>query len=114
MASVVAFLPSILKGLGFTSISAQVHSIPIYSTAFATTLIVAYLSERLRQRYFFALFGAVLNLIGLVILLVEPKSASFKYAGTFLLTAGCYIVMPILVVWNAINVGKGECLVWAE
>ncbi|EME81832.1 uncharacterized protein MYCFIDRAFT_32917, partial [Pseudocercospora fijiensis CIRAD86] len=107
VASVVAFLPSILNGLGFTSISAQVHSIPIYMTAFAMTLIVAYLSERLRQRYFFALFGAILNLIGLTIMIAQPGSASFKYAGTFLLTAGCYIAMPILVVWNAINVGKG-------
>ncbi|KXT04923.1 hypothetical protein AC578_3416 [Pseudocercospora eumusae] len=107
VSSVVAFLPSILKGLGFTSISAQVHSIPIYLTAFATTLIVAYLSERLRQRYFFALFGALLNLVGLAILLAAPQSANLKYAGTFLLTAGCYVAMPILVVWNAINVGKG-------
>ncbi|KXT08296.1 hypothetical protein AC579_6684 [Pseudocercospora musae] len=107
VASVVAFLPSILKGLGFTSVSAQVHSIPIYLTAFATTLIAAYLSERLRQRYLFALFGALLNLIGLAILLAAPKAANVKYTGTFLLTAGCYVAMPILVVWNAINVGKG-------
>lgn len=108
VASIAAFLPSILKGMGFTSVSAQVHSIPVYCTAFASTLLVAYLSERLRQRYLFALFGALLNLIGLAILVAQPESSSVRYASTFLLTAGCYIVMPIMVVWNAINVGEGR------
>ena len=108
VSSVVAFLPSILKGFGYTSTSAQWHSIPIYSVAFVLTLTCAYASERLHQRYLFAMSGALLNLIGLCILLGQPHAEGARYAGAFLLTAGCYIVMPIVVVWNAINVGPGE------
>ncbi|KAK4501270.1 hypothetical protein PRZ48_007077 [Zasmidium cellare] len=107
VSSIAAFLPSILKGLGYTSVSAQIHSIPVYCVAFAMTLICAYISERLRQRYFFALFGAVLNLTGLALQLAYPHSVNVRYMGTFFMTAGCYIVMPIMVVWNAINIGKG-------
>lgn len=108
VSSVVAFLPSILKGFGYTSTSAQWHSIPIYGVAFVLTLTCAYVSERLHQRYLFAMFGALLNLIGLSILLGQPDAEGARYAGAFLLTAGCYIVMPIVVVWNAINVGPGD------
>lgn len=105
--SVVAFLPSILKGLGYTSVQAQVHSIPIYCVAFLLTLSCAYAAERLKQRYFFALFGGLLNLTGLAIQLGNPADTRIRYMGTFFMASGCYIVMPILVVWNAINVGKG-------
>lgn len=107
VSSIAAFLPSILKGLGYTSVSAQIHSIPVYCTAFAMTLLCAYASESLGQRYFFALFGAILNLTGLVLQLACAHSVNIRYMGTFFMTAGCYIVMPIMVVWNAINVGKG-------
>ncbi|KAF2160669.1 hypothetical protein M409DRAFT_28809 [Zasmidium cellare ATCC 36951] len=107
VSSIAAFLPSILKGLGYTSVSAQIHSIPVYCTAFALTLLCAYTSERLHQRYIFALLGALLNLTGLVLQLAYPHAVHVRYMGTFFMTSGCYIVMPIMVVWNAINVGKG-------
>ena len=105
--SVVAFQPTVLKGLGYTSSSAQVHSIPIYVVAFVVSLSCAWLSERLGQRYFFVLFGCLLGIIGLSIELAQPKGANVRYAGMFFLTTGGYVVMPIMVVWLAINVGKG-------
>lgn len=114
VASIAAFLPSILKGLGYTSVSAQIHSIPVYCTAFAMTLIIAVISERLQQRYVFALFGTILNIVGLSILVAQPGSASVRYAATFFLTTGCYIAMPIIVVWNAINVGQGKYRPWVD
>lgn len=105
--SVVAFQPTVLRGLGYTSTQAQVHSIPIYIVAFVISLSCAWLSERLHQRYFFTLFGCFLGIIGLAIELAQPKAAGVRYAGMFFLTAGGYVVMPITVVWLAINVGKG-------
>ncbi|KAK5121976.1 hypothetical protein LTR85_004548 [Meristemomyces frigidus] len=105
--AVVAFQPTVLKGLGWTSTSAQVHSIPIYCVAFVASLSCAFLSEHLRQRYFFALFGATLTLVGLAIEIAQPHSDHVKYAGMFFITAGAYVTMPIMVVWTAINVGKG-------
>ncbi|CAK3836004.1 vitamin h [Lecanosticta acicola] len=106
-ASIVAFLPSILQGFGYTATSAQWHSIPVYAVAFILSLLCAYVSERLQQRYLFAMLGALLNLVGLAILLARPDSAAVRYAGAFFMTAGVYIAMPIVVVWNAINVRKG-------
>jgi hypothetical protein len=90
------FRPTILKGFGYIGRDAQVHTVPVYMTAFATTLICSYVSERLRQRYLLALFGASLNVVGLS-LLIAPTSLGVKYAATFFLTAGSYVAMPILV-----------------
>lgn len=108
ISSIVAFLPSILRGMGYTSVSAQVHTIPIYCVALALTLTCAWLAEKMQQRYLFALFGALLNLTGLSIQLAQPESVGVRYMGTFFMTAGCYVVMPIVVVWNAINVRRGH------
>lgn len=85
----------------------QVHSIPIYCVAFVASVSCAVLSDRLRQRYFFALLGALITLVGLAIEIAQPKAAGTRYAGMYFITAGTYITMPITVVWAAINVGKG-------
>ncbi|OJD35965.1 vitamin h [Diplodia corticola] len=106
-ASVVSFQPSILKGLGYTSTQAQIHSIPIYAASFAFSLTCAYLSERLGQRYLFGILGSLTSLAGLAVELAQPRDANIRYMGMFFVTAGPYLTMPITVVWCAINVGKG-------
>ncbi|EKG16496.1 Major facilitator superfamily [Macrophomina phaseolina MS6] len=106
-ASVVAFQPSILKGLGYTATQAQIHSIPIYAASFVFSLTCAYLSERLRQRYLFGMLGSIISVVGLAVQLAQPPSYKVRYMGMFFVTAGPYLTMPITVVWNAINVGKG-------
>lgn len=105
--SVVAFQPTVLNGLGYTASAAQVHSIPIYAVAWVFAMTSAYLSDRFRQRYIFALFGTALMTIGLAIEIAQPKASGARYTGMFFLASGTYIVMPITVVWLAINVGKG-------
>ncbi|GME44229.1 Major facilitator superfamily [Neofusicoccum parvum] len=106
-ASVVAFQPSILKGLGYTATQAQIHSIPIYAASFCFSLGCAWLSERLRRRYAFGALGCVVCGAGLAVELAQPRSPAVRYMGMFFVTAGPYLTMPVTVVWNAINVGKG-------
>lgn len=102
-----AFQPTVLKGLGYTSQAAQIHTIPIFLVAFFVTLACAYLSDRFEQRYLFGMLGAVVTTVGLGIEIGQPKAAGTRYLGMFFLTAGPYIMMPILVVWLAITVGRG-------
>jgi peptidoglycan/LPS O-acetylase OafA/YrhL len=45
--------------------------------------------------------------IGLIVEIAQPKAAGARYMGLFFMTAGAYLVMPLSVVWIAINVGKG-------
>lgn len=103
----VSFQPTVLKGLGYSATSAQVHSIPIYMTAWVLVLFSTWLSSRIQMRYPIALLGCLITTIGLAIEIAQPKQAGVKYLGLFFLTTGNYIVMPITVVWLAINVQKG-------
>lgn len=75
--------------------------------AVCISISAAYLSERLRQRYVFAMFGAALSIVANAIEIAQPKHVGVRYAGMFFLTAGPYTIMPILVVWLALNVSKG-------
>ncbi|OMP88056.1 putative transporter C11D3.18C [Diplodia seriata] len=106
-ASVVAFQPSILRGLGYTATQAQIHSIPIYAASFVFSLTCAYISERIQQRYVFGMLGSIICAAGLAVELAQPRAPNIRYMGMFFVTAGPYLTMPITVVWCAINLGKG-------
>lgn len=70
-------------------------------------MTAAILAERFQQRYVFGMIGMALTAIGLALQLAKPHNADIRYMGMFFLTTGPYIVMPITVVWLAINLGKG-------
>ncbi|CZR69302.1 related to putative tartrate transporter [Phialocephala subalpina] len=104
--SIVSFQPTILKGLGYSSAQAQVHTIPVYIVALILLNITSYLSGRLRHRYSFLVFAAILGIIGWSIELAVPiTSIGARYFGIFAITACALMQMPILVVWISNNMG---------
>lgn len=105
--SITSFQPTILKGIGYTATGAQVHTIPVYIVAAVFSISCAYTSEYLRQRYLFCIVGFASIIIGTSIEIAQPHAHGVRYMGLFFMTAGAYLVMPLSVVWIAINVGKG-------
>lgn len=104
--SVSFFTPTILSQLGWTAVRAQVLSIPIYVVAAVVSLISAFLSDRLRHRYGFAMLGICVATIGYVILLAQHTvSVSVRYFAVYLIVAGGYITQPLTLVWLANNMG---------
>ncbi|GMF69282.1 unnamed protein product [Aspergillus oryzae] len=99
--------PTILKDLGWTARSAQAHGIPIYAVAFVLTLSSAWLSDHLRHRFLFTLFGSVLIIIGWSVQLAHYLPAGVRYMGMFFVASGAFIMMSITVVWLCVNLGKG-------
>lgn len=94
------FIPTIIKELGFTSSAAQVRSIPIFVVAAVTALIASYLTDRLRHRFWFIIFGLVVASIGYILLLCgSTLSAGVKYFALFLIVPGGYIAQPIVLIW---------------
>ena len=106
LSSVTAFQPTVLAGIGYITIQAQLMTIPVYATAFVLTLVCAWMSERLRQRFCFVIVGSIVITIGLALQLGTSLSG-VRYLGMFFILSGSYIVMPVTVVWLAINMGKG-------
>ena len=100
------FTPTILSQLGWTAVRAQVLSIPIYIVAAVTCLVSAVLTDRLRHRYAFAMFGVVTASIGYIILLAQASvSVAVRYFAVYLIMAGGYITQPITLVWLSNNMG---------
>jgi MFS family permease len=105
--SLANFQPTILKGLGYTATQAQVHSIPVYLVGAVFSVIFAYMSERLQRRYLFYMLGWAVLAAGLVVEIVHPGSAKVRYMGMFFIACGCYLAMPISIVWVSVNCGSG-------
>lgn len=105
--SLVAFQPTILKDLGWTSTSAQWHTIPVYATSFVFTLSAAWLSDYLNHRYLFTVFGSIMIIIGWSIQLAHTSPPGVLYMAMFFVSLGAFINMSTLVVWLCTNMGKG-------
>lgn len=100
------FTPTILSQLGWTAVRAQVLSIPIYIVAAVTCLTTAFLTDRLRHRYAFALLGIVVSSAGYAILLAQHSvCVAARYLAVYLVMAGGYITQPITLVWLSNNMG---------
>ncbi|KAL8809274.1 MAG: hypothetical protein Q9200_003564 [Gallowayella weberi] len=100
------FTPTILKQLGWTSVKAQLYSIPPYAMAAVAVVIVAYASDRLRHRYTFIILGICINTIGYSILLAQTHVAvAVRYVAIYLWTVGGFIYQPLLLVWLQNNLG---------
>ncbi|TIA13193.1 MFS general substrate transporter [Aureobasidium pullulans] len=94
------FVPTIIRELGYTSASAQIRSIPIFIVAAMCSIASAYLTDRLRHRFGFCIFGLVVASVGYVILLAqEGLSVAVKYFALFLVVPGGYITQPIVLAW---------------
>lgn len=101
------FMPTILSQLGWTSVRAQVLSIPIYIVAAICSLLAAYLSDRLRHRYTFIVLGVLVATTGYAALLSPQHRVSVagRYVAIYLIVSGGYIAQPITLVWLSNNMG---------
>ena len=99
------FTPTILKQLGWTSIKAQVMSIPIFLVATVLALCTAVLTDRLKHRFAFIVTGCCISTIGYAILLnMGNVPVGARYFALYLITGGGYIAQPVVIVWLSNNV----------
>ena len=100
------FTPTILKQLGWTSVRAQVMSIPIFIVATILALSAALLSDKLKHRFGFIIFGCCVATAGYSILLsMTHVAVGVRYFAVFLVVGGGYIAQPITLVWLNNNLG---------
>ncbi|KAH8726936.1 major facilitator superfamily domain-containing protein [Phaeosphaeriaceae sp. PMI808] len=106
--SLANFQPTILKGLGYTATQAQVHTIPVYLVGAVFSVVFAYMSEYLHRRYYFYILGWAVLASGLIVEIVYPPMPKVRYMGMFFIASGCYLAMPISIIWVSINAGSGN------
>lgn len=100
------FTPTILTQLGWTSIRAQVMSIPIYIVATVLAITTAVVTDRIKHRFGAIIIGCCVATIGYAILLnMEHVPVGARYFALYLITGGGYIAQPVTIVWLSNNVG---------
>lgn len=84
---------------------AALKSVPPWAVSFGFSMLCAYLSDRTRHRFAFAVSAIVVCIAGFAILIAVHNDTNVQYAGLFLVAMGAYTAMPIIVCWFNMNLG---------
>jgi len=96
------FLPTIISGLGFTSVKANLLTVPPNILATCTVVFIAWLSDRLKVRGYLVLLGASASIVG-YIMLISTGRPWIQYGGTFFAAGGVFPCAPLIIGWLANN-----------
>ncbi|KAF2015710.1 MFS nicotinic acid transporter-like protein Tna1 [Aaosphaeria arxii CBS 175.79] len=97
------FLPTIIRGLGYTSTTANLLSVPPYALAAIVTVGIGWLADRTRQRGWCNIGVSVFGIVGFAMLL-GSETPGVQYAGTFLGAVGIYPCIANTISWASNNV----------
>lgn len=100
--SLPAFLPTIVKEMGFTSVRAQGLSAPPYLAAYCFCISLAFVSDRIKQRGILITLFAWIGASGYLMLRVSEKTA-VRYAAVYLVTCGVFPCIGLTFAWVTDN-----------
>ncbi|EOD46495.1 Major facilitator superfamily [Neofusicoccum parvum] len=96
------FLPTIIKTLGYTSVKAQLLTVPPNIAGFCSVLIVGFFSDKLRVRGPLMIGLATLAIIGYIMQIASARPLT-RYGGTFFVAVGVFPCSPLVMGWLANN-----------
>lgn len=99
------FLPSLLSGLGYEGVRANLMTVPVYFWGLFTFLAVAYLSDKTGRRDFW-IGGPVLCLIIGYAILISVDSLGVRYFACFVVIMGIYPTTGMSLMWLSDNVAQ--------
>ncbi|KAI8804303.1 major facilitator superfamily domain-containing protein [Cladochytrium replicatum] len=102
-ASFSTFGPSIIKGLGFSALNAQLLSSPFAIVNFILQLVISRLSDRYSNRSFFLFGSGVLAIVGyLCIIFYAPNSVTERWTlyGLFVFTSFNPGSLTLILAWT--------------
>ncbi|KAG7124781.1 putative transporter like protein [Verticillium longisporum] len=102
--SYALFLPTIIRGLGYSNETAQLMTVPPYIVACVCCVTAGWYADRVGQRGIFMIFFICVSILGFLLLIVSQNN-QVKYAGCFFAAMGIYPNVPQGVAWNGNNIG---------
>lgn len=100
--SLPAFLPTIVKEMGFTSINAQGLSAPPYLAAYFVCIGLSFLSDRLKNRGLLITLFAWIGAAGYLTLRLSERT-SVRYGAIYLITCGVFPCIGLTFSWVTDN-----------
>ncbi|KAK0221036.1 MFS general substrate transporter [Armillaria nabsnona] len=102
VATISYFLPTLIKGLGFSSINAQGMTVAPYLVGWFMVFFQAWHSDRTRDRGWHIMLSCAVSFIGYIILATSvQKSVGAAYFALFLVVGGNYSLFPLVMSWAA-------------
>ncbi|PIG86292.1 MFS transporter [Aspergillus arachidicola] len=121
--SMPVFLPTIIKDMGYSSITSQALSAPPFLFAFIIVLLTAYLSDRNRKRSPYLIAHALLSSASYLIIaltghfhahLSAVAHTTIRYLCVYPATAGFFSAITLIMTWTMDNrvakEGKGASI----
>ncbi len=102
LASTGAFLPTIIKEFGYSSVQTQLFTVIPYACAFVSMVTIGYLSDHFRKKSTFILGCLSLCATGLIILMATTGKEVGVFAAC-LLVMGAYPSAVLQMAWIQIN-----------
>ncbi|KAH8831300.1 major facilitator superfamily domain-containing protein [Flagelloscypha sp. PMI_526] len=96
------FMPSLLKGMGYSTIKSQLYTVPVYITASVWSVGLAYSSFKIGRRGIPLLITTPIAIIGLAILLGSADHHA-NYGAIFLVAIGVFPQGPLFLTWATNN-----------
>jgi hypothetical protein len=103
-ASLPVFLPTILTGMGYSSINAQGLTAPPYFLSFLVCIITTWIADKTSQRGLMITGLSIMGGIGYILLATVP-SVGGRYFGVFLAAAGVFPSIANILAWVLNNQG---------
>ncbi|KAG2226073.1 hypothetical protein INT45_011690 [Circinella minor] len=98
------FLPSIVHGMGFSSLNAQLMIIPPSAIAAIVTIIIAFNADRTRERGFHIFGMSLIPVLGYALLIgLKDKGTPPLYIAVILVTTGGIAVNTCVISWFVCN-----------
>ncbi|ORY95291.1 high-affinity nicotinic acid transporter [Syncephalastrum racemosum] len=102
LASYAVFLPTIIKDMGFSSLNAQLLTIPPYVAACILVFFVSWNSDRTLQRGYHIMAVSAIGVLGYIFLLAS-LNVGLRYTGAVLVACGIYPIIPLTLSWVSNN-----------
>ncbi|KAF9225928.1 MFS general substrate transporter [Gyrodon lividus] len=106
LASLSAFLPTIIKTFGYTNALAQILTVPPYAVAAIVLCLTAYTTDRLQTRGLAVAGACFVGTIGYLIVVLVPDNMHARYFAVFCITSGTYTAIGVTIAWFAHNLGS--------
>ncbi|KAA1474435.1 MFS general substrate transporter [Dentipellis sp. KUC8613] len=106
LASISAFLPTIIQTFGYTNARAQLLTVPPYAVCAVVITAASWCSDRLQSRGHFVCVASGIGGIGYLLLLTVANNVHVRYFATFCIVSGTYTTIGIVIAWFAHNLGS--------
>ncbi|KAH9994691.1 MFS general substrate transporter [Russula vinacea] len=106
LASISAFLPTIIKTFGYTNALAQLLTVPPYAVTAVVITISSWFSDRLLTRGLYIVISSAVGGTGYLMLLTVAHNDHVRYFATFLIVSGTYTTIGLVIAWYAHNLGS--------